>query len=122
MPGTLTVSGMSAGLASGQKTIGPVTTAGASLVGLLIDTTLVSGDNTFTLPTEETISAVAIFLGTTTATVKLRTNLNSTDGGLQISPAVGTGTPWVKVDLPTGVTSIILHSSATVTGVELSFI
>lgn len=122
MPGTLTVSGMSAGLASGAKTIGPVTMTGVSTVGQLIDQQLSSGDNTFTLPAGETISAVAIFFGTTTATIKLRTNLDSGDAGVQVAPYVGAGIPWCVLPLPSGVTSVILNASATVAGVELTFI
>lgn len=125
MPGTLVVTGMSAGLASGQKTIGPVTMTGLSTVGEIIDTALSSGDNTISLPPSadnETISAVLIILGTTTATVKVRTNLDSGDAGVQIAPYVGAGVPWCVLPLPSGVTSVILNASGTVTGVELSFI
>ena len=122
MAGTLTIAGLSAGLAAGQKTIGPVTMTGVSPVGSLIDAQLSSGDNVFTLPAGETISAIAIFLGTTTATVKVRTNLDASDAGVQIAPYVGAGTPWCVLPLPAGVTSVTLNASATVTGVELSFI
>jgi len=125
MPGTLTIAGMSAGLASGQKTIGPVTMTGVSTVGSIVDTSLGSGDNTFSLPpaaNNETISAVVIFLGSTTATVKVRTNLNSGDAGTQIAPSVGAGLPFAVLPLPAGVTSVILNASGIVTGVELSYI
>lgn len=122
MAGTLTISGMSAGLASGANTYGPVTSEGVSTVGSRIDTELQVGDNTFILPEGETISAVAVFLGTTTATVKIRTNLNETDSGLQIAPAQGAGIPWSKWELPTGTTKIILHSSAVLPNVELVLI
>lgn len=122
MPGTLTVMGMSAGLASGQNIIGPVTLEGVSTVGQRTDQQLNSGDNSFTLPAGETVSAVAIFLGTTTATVKLRTNLNSGDAGLEIAPYVGAGIPWCVIPLPAGVTSVILNASASVAGVELVFV
>lgn len=122
MAGTLTISGMAQGLPSGGNTIGPVTTTGVSVVGSRIDAELAVGDNTFTLPGGETISSVAIFLGTTTATVKVRTNLNESDAGLEIAPAQGAGIPWTKFDLPSGTTKVILHSSASVPGIEVVLI
>lgn len=119
MPGTLTITGMSAGLASGQKTIGPVSIGGSGLVGEILDVSLSSGDNTFAVPSGA--AAVAVFLGVApAATVKVRTNLNGSDGGLAISPYTGTG--WAAFPLPAGVTSLILNASTSVPGVELSFI
>jgi hypothetical protein len=115
----LTVGGMSAGLASGQKVIGPVTTTGTNTVGEIIDANLANGDNTFQVPSGAT--SVAIFLGhAPTATVKVRTNLNLIDGGLAIAPF--TGTPWFKMDLVSGVTELILNANASVAAIELSFI
>ena len=52
--GTLTVAGASAGLASGQKVIGPVTITGNNTIGEILDATLASGDNTFAVPTGTT--------------------------------------------------------------------
>lgn len=122
MPGTLTITGMAAGLPSGQKTIGPVTMTGSAVVGQMVDATLQEGDNTFNLPAGYTCTAVAIFLGAggVTATVKVRTNLDSSDAGLQVAPCSGPN--FMAFPLPTGTTSVILHSSATVNNVELSFI
>lgn len=120
MPGTLTVVGMSAGLASGAKTIGPVTMTGVATVGQVADATLAAGDNTFAVPPAGV--AVAVFVGTTSATVKLRTSLDAGDAGVQIAPAAAAGVPWCVIPLPSGVTSVILNASASVTGVELSFI
>lgn len=120
MAGTLIITGLSAGLVSGgEKTIGPVTMTGSATIGEIIDAGLSSGDNTFTVPSGAV--AVAIFLGSApTATVKLRTNLNNADGGLEIAPYAGLG--FAAVPLPTGTTSLILNASATVAAVELSFI
>lgn len=119
MSGTLTIGGMSAGLPSGYKVIGPVTTSGNMAIGQISDASLSTGDNTFSVPTGAT--AVAIFLGTEpAATVKLRTNLNSGDTGLPIAPLQVVS--WMKFDLVTGVTSVILNSSASLTPVELTFI
>ena len=115
----MTIGGMSAGLASGAKAIGPVTTTGLNTVGTILDESLAVGDNAFAVPSGAT--SVAIFLGYAPAvTVKVRTNLNSSDAGLPISPM--SGTPWFKMDLPTGVTSVILNASGSLAGVELSFI
>ena len=119
MPGTLTVQGMSAGLASGQKVIGPVTTVGSNQVGGITTANLTAGDNYFSVPAGAI--AVAIFLGTSVdVAVTVRTNLNSGDEGLAIAPT--TSTPWVKLELVTGTTTIILNAAGTVQGVELSFI
>ena len=110
---------MAAGLVSGEKLIGPVTTTGSNLIGQIDDATLVAGDNTFAVPSGAI--KVAIFLNSApSVTVKIRTNLNSTDGGLEIAPV--SGTPWFAMDLVTGVTSIILNSSGSLPGVELTFI
>ena len=117
--GTLTVAGASAGLASGQKVIGPVTITGNNTIGEILDATLASGDNTFAVPTGTT--AVAVFLGLApSATVKIRTNLNPTDSGWELAPYASNG--WFASNLPAGTTSIILNASAAVSGVELSFI
>lgn len=119
MAGTLTVSGMAAGLVSGEKLIGPVTTTGDNVIGQIDDATLNSGDNTFSVPSGAI--KVAIFLSSAPAvTVKIRTNLNSADAGLPIAPV--SGTPWFVMDLVTGVTEIILNSSGSLPEVELTFI
>lgn len=119
MPGTLTVSGMSAGLTSGYKVIGPITITGANQIGEIIDATLSSGDNTFTVPSGATAVLVALGQAAST-TVKVRTNLNSGDAGLPIGPFSGTG--WAAFPLVTGVTQVILNASGTVGPIELSFI
>lgn len=115
----MTVSGASAGLATGQKVIGPITTTGNNTIGTILDDPLASGDNTFAIPVGA--SKVLINLGQgVSATVKLRTNLNSGDAGLPIAPYTTTG--WTAFDITTGMTSLILNASTTVTQIELSFI
>lgn len=111
MSGTLTVSGMAAGLPFGEEIIGPLTMVGASVIDWVNGTTLNSGDNTFTLPSGVTPTAVLIVLGTAgvTATVKVRTNLNSGDAGLPVAPFSNIG--YAVFPLPSGVTSVILNSS-----------
>lgn len=116
MPGTLTIMGASAGLSSGQKTIGPATMTGNATVGAILDATLASGDNTFSVPTGAT--AVAIFLGTgSTTTIKVRTNLDAADAGIQVG-----GSGFVAFPLPAGSTQVVLNASGVLAGVELSFI
>jgi hypothetical protein len=120
MPGTLTVNGMSAGLVSGEKVLGPITMTGSNTVGQITDASLSSGDNTFSVPPSGAY-AVAILLGQSTAvTVKVRTNLNSGDVGLEIAPA--SGTAYAVFPLPTGVTELILNASGSLPGIELWFI
>lgn len=119
MAGTLTITGMSAGLPAGEIITGPVTMTGSSLVGALQSATLAVGDNTFQVPAGSV--AVAIFPGEApAATVKVRTNLNSGDAGLPVAPYPGLG--WVSFPLPTGVTSVVLNASQTVSIVQLFFV
>lgn len=117
--GTLTVSGASAGLMTGQKVIGPITTTGANTIGTIIDSALNTGDNTFTVPTGAT--KVLIDLGSAPAvTVKVRTNLNSGDAGLPIAPYSSIG--WTSFDLVAGVTSLVLNAASSIAAIELSFV
>lgn len=119
MSGTLTITGMSAGLPGGEIISGPVTMTGSSLVGSLQSAALAVGDNTFSVPAGAV--AVAIFpTGSTAATVKVRTNLNSGDAGLPVGPYSGLG--FAVFPLPTGVTSVILNASQSVATVQLFFI
>ena len=122
--GTLTVMGSSSGLASGQKVIGPVTMTGTNTVGTIVDANLSSGDNTFAVPSFPPSGqpyAVLITLGSApNVTVKVRTNLNSGDGGLEIAPYSGLG--WTVFPLPAGTTELILNSSGSLTGIDSSFV
>jgi hypothetical protein len=119
MSGTITVTGMSAGLTSGYKVIGPITITGSNPVGEIIDATLASGDNTFTVPTGAT--AVLLALGSASAvTVKVRTNLNAGDAGLPVAPFGGVG--FMVFNLVADVTSVILNASGSLPNAELSFI
>lgn len=118
--GTVTLTGLSAGLASGEKIIGPVTYTGTTPgVGEIIDSSLASGDNDFAVPPGA--SFLVLFLGSSPGvTVKVRTNLNSGDAGLPVAPYGGSG--FVAFPLASGVTTVILNASAGLTGIELSFI
>lgn len=118
MAGTFTISGSSAGLLTGAKTIGPVTITGAAVIGEVLDVTLAAGDNTIAVPA----GAVAVWFVPPTgssATLKWRTNLNAADGGTPISATDPFG-PYVFRNL--SVTSLIINASGTVAGCELSFI
>lgn len=119
MAGTLTVTGMSAGLLTGQKVMGPMTTTGNTAIGGIIDSALTTGDNTFAVPSGSV--KVLINLGyACPASVLLRSNLNSGDAGYPIAPYASVG--WSSFDLVAGTTELILHASVSVTAIELSFI
>lgn len=118
MAGTFTISGSSAGLLTGAKTIGPVTITGAAVIGEVLDVTLASGDNTIAVPA----GAVAVWFAPptgNTAVLKWRTNLNNGDAGLPMSATDPFG-PYVFRNL--AVTSFIVNASGTVAGCELTFI
>lgn len=117
MAGSFTISGMSAGLASGSKIIGPNTMPGGSIVGEILDATLATGDNTFTVPTGAV--AVAVFLpSTNVAAIKVRTNLDSGDAGLPVNPSG----PWFAWPLMIGTTSLILNAASGGAVVEITYI
>ena len=119
MGGTLTVTGMSAGLLTGEKVIGPITITGNSAIGTIIDAALSSGDNSFAVPTGAVAVLINLGLGPT-PTVKVRTNLNTGDGGLEIAPFASIG--WAVFPLVSGTTTLILNASGALSAVELSFI
>jgi len=116
MAGTLTLSGLAAGLLTGEKVIGPLTDTGTAVVGQIQDLTLASGDNTLTVPTGATHIAIQL-PATNSLTLKIRTNLNSSDGGMPIGP-----TGFVKLPLPSGTTSVIVNANGTGGAIEATFI
>lgn len=122
MSGTLTLTGMAAGLPSGEQILGPSTMTGVSVVGQLDGGNLAAGDNVFACPSGATVTAVAIFLGVggSSAVIKLRTNLNASDAGTPISPFSNEG--FAAFPIAPGVTEVILNSSALVTGLAVAFI
>jgi hypothetical protein len=120
MTGTLTLEGASQGLVSGTKTIGPVTMTANATIGEILDVNLVTGDNTFTLPTGA--SAVALVLQSPPGvTLKVRTDLDVSGGGLTVGPSTVVGW-WVGLPVPTGATELIINAAAAVGGLEISFI
>lgn len=118
MAGTITVTGASASLISGAKTIGPLTITGSATIGEIWEGTLASGDNTIAVPTGAT--ACVITPPTANAVqLKLRTNRNSSDGGLEI----GLTAPVVYPFGTTAPTSIIINAASLTSGLtEISFI
>ena len=118
MAGTFTVTGMAAGLQSGQKTIGPLSAIGTSVVGTIVDLALSSGDNTVSIPTGA-VAALIVFPSSTSATVKVRTNLDSSYG---ITLGNFSYVPWAMFGFSSSATSIILNSSATTGTIEVTFI
>jgi hypothetical protein len=115
MAGTLTVSGLAAGLLSGEKVIGPLTMTGGATIGTIIDAALASGDNTIAIPAGA-VACVVVLPASGTVTVKVRTNANSGDGGLPIG-----ATGYVVFPIASGVTSLIVNATGSTTA-ELSFI
>jgi hypothetical protein len=116
MSGSLTIGGMSAGLLTGQKIIGPLTMTSGAPVGEILDINLKTGDNT--IPVPEGATAVLVALPVTNAVaVKLRTNLNPGDTGLPLGL-----TGYAVFAIAPGVTSLILNAAAASNAFELSFI
>jgi|ERR1700733_2830184 len=116
MAGSLTISGLEAGLLTGQKTIGPITMTGSSVIGQITDLPLVAGDNTITVPSGS--SEILIVLpATNTVELKIRTNLNSGDAGMPLGP-----TGFVTWPIFTGTTSVIVNAASTTGMIEATFI
>ena len=119
MAGTLTVGGMSAGLGVGEKIIGPITSTGTVAIGAISDLALSSGDNSVAVPTGA-VAALIVFPAGISATVKVRT---SVDSGTGVQLGNLSNAPWTVIPLPTSATSVIINSSGSVTGfTEVSFI
>lgn len=118
MAGTLTVTGMAAGLQSGEKIIGPITATGSSTIGTIIDTALSSGDNTITIPTGA-VAVLIIFPISMSATVKVRTSADT--GGCSVTPQ--NSATFCLLPLPSTASTVILNASSAVTlTTEITFI
>lgn len=108
MAGTLTVAGMAASLASGQKTIGPITATGSATIGTITDVALSSGDNSVTVPSGA-VMALVVFPSGLSTTVKIRTNLDSSGVTVGLSGSA-TASPFVAFPIVSGVTSLVLNA------------
>jgi hypothetical protein len=113
----MTITGMAAGLPGGEVIIGPVTATGAVVVTGYQSYTLATGDNTYPVPAGA-VSVAVLSPSTNTAELKVRTNVNSTDGGLPLNPAG----PWLKWDLYPGTTSVIVNAASGGAVITLWFI
>lgn len=113
-----TVSCLSAAGPGGQQINESYTIVGSNAQAESLYVNLSSGDNTISVPTGMT-SVGIIPPNTNAQTIKFRTNLNSGDAGVTLSNTDPFG-PYVFRGL--SVTSIILNASATVTGVQITFL
>lgn len=119
MAGQLTVTGHATEPVSGSPlTIGPFTLVAANVIAEVLDVSLLSGDNTFSVPSGTTF---VYFVPPTTngATLKFRTSANSGDAGLPMSSVDSFG-PYSIRGLT--VTTVIINASGSVPGCELYFI
>lgn len=111
MAGQITISGASAGEPAGQRVFGPTTITGTAVIGETFDQALVSGDNTFAVPTGA-VAALIIPPALNTTAVKLRTSLNAADAGL---PIYAGNWPTVYPFPSTPPTSLIVNAAGAIT-------
>jgi hypothetical protein len=115
MAGTLTITGLATGMASGEKIIGPLTLTGSATIGTVTDLALAVGDNATPVPAAA--AAVLIVLtAANTAAVRVRTSANASDTGLPLGTS-----GWAVIPLPAGVTTLTLTASSAGSA-EMSFI
>jgi hypothetical protein len=115
MPGSININGQSVG-EQGATRIGPITITGSQTVNEVLQVALKAGDNMVTLPEGATAVVIVLPVNNSVA-VKLRTNLNASDGGL---PVANVG-PTVLTFAP-GTTSLILNAAGATSPLTLSFI
>ena len=115
MAGTLTVTGLSDDLMSGEKITGPLTMTGSATIGTITDEPLAVGANTLPVPAGATAVLIVIPQGQT-ANLQVKTSANASDAGLPIGHA-----GWAVFPLVAGVTSLTVVSDAVGT-IELTFI
>lgn len=116
MAGTLTVTGLAAGLLSGEKVIGPLTLTGSALIGTILDEPLAVGDNTLAVP-EGAAACLIVLPSANTSVLRLRTSTNPADTGVPFGPS-----GWLVLPIASGVTSLIINTASQVAGIEVSFI
>jgi hypothetical protein len=114
MAGTLTVSGLVAGLVSGEKVIGPETMVGATTIGQIDDVVLISDDNTVVVPSGA-VAVVIVFPSSNAAACRLRSSGDASDAGLPVGPQGFAAFPVA------GLSSLILSASGS-GACEISFI
>src|SRR5947209_8563208 len=119
MPGSLVVSGMSAGELAGQRIIGPISVVGKSVIGETVVVPMLPGDNSVAVP-EGSVAVLIIGPRNGTVPLTVRTSLNAGDAGMPINEAAN---PFMYTFPPVAPTSLIFHSSAVATsgGVSITF-
>lgn len=104
---TITVSGSDTS-APGEITLEPQTITGSEVLGEVLAVDLASGDNTIDVP-PGAVGCVIVPPASNATALKVRTNLNSADGGTPIAPAE----PYVQ-GFASGTTSVILNAAAAI--------
>ena len=106
--GSLTITGLSSSEPTGERVLGPVTIQGSQVIGETLALALAQGDNTVVVPA----GSVACWIQAPvngSATLTVRTNLNSADAGLPIN---GTGFPFIYPFPASAPSSLIINASA----------
>lgn len=106
MAGSITVSGESEGDPGGSRVFGPFTIQATQPSGDTDEIYLGSGDNTINVPAGRI--AALILTPVTTATLKIRSSLNSSDGGM---PMNTNGEPFLYPFPSPAPTSLIINAS-----------
>jgi len=111
---TLQLTGSVAGLPTGSKAITVPTLQVSNAVGSITDLSLLSGDNTVSIPTGAT-RAVVLIPDTNTTLVRLKGIV--ADTGIAIAK-----TGWSVLSFDAVQTSFVLNAAGPVSGIEISFI
>jgi hypothetical protein len=115
MAGTLTVSGLAAGLASGEKIVGPLTMTGSQVIGEIRDLVLASGANAVPVPAGAAAVAL-VFPQFGSVALTVRTNLNGSDAGLPLGAS-----GYAVFPLATGVVQLVINAAGAC-AIEATFI
>ena len=105
MSGTLTVSGLVAGLLSGEKVIGPETMTGSATVGEIADVSFAAGDTTVSVPAGASV-VLLVLPESNTQQLAVRTNLDA-GTGMSIGDQ-----GYVVFPIATGVTALVVSAGA----------
>jgi len=111
---SLQLTGSVANLPTGSKAITVPTLQVSNAVGTITDLSLISGDNTISVPTGAT-RAVILIPDTNTSLIRLKDNVGDT--GIAIAL-----TGWLVLSLDSTQTVFILNAAGPIAGLEISFI
>jgi hypothetical protein len=118
MPGSFTITGLSATEPAGERQFGPLSIQGSAVIGETIEAPLKSGDNTFSVPEQATACLIIPPLNGS-AELKLRTSKNLLDEGVPLSQA----NPTVYSFPAAPLTSLVIHASVVTSGpITIAFI